>query len=368
MPKPLSAIDSIGPAFEQTKRQLFVPFRFRRWARLAMIALITGEFAGGGASPGGFNYHPRSRGGSSSLNFLPFAWGNLHTFLPWIVAGIALLLLFLFLWIYVASVYRFVLFDSVLYDRCELKGIWRRWEPHGRSYFFWCLSLFLAVCIGIVLFIGGPLFIAWRAGLFQQPREHLALLILGGVLLLFVLLGLFLVSGLAGLLAKDFCIPIMALENLKVLDAWRRLFPMLAQEKMAYAGFVLMKIVLAMGSAILFGIVTLLALIAVAIPLAIAGVILFFAGKAAGLTWNLSTISAVIVLGGIVVMGLFYLIALISTPAMVFFQSYVLHFFGGRYPSLGAVLSPPQPDSQPASCLGEPPPFAPPPAPAPPGG
>jgi hypothetical protein len=74
----------------------------------------------------------------------------------------------------------------------------------------------------------------------------------------------------------------------------------------------------------------------------------------------------VIVLGGIVVMGLFYLIALISTPAMVFFQSYVLNFFGGRYPNLGAVLSPPQPDSQPAS--GEPPPFAPPPAPAPAGG
>ena len=366
MPKPLSAVDSIGPAFEQTKRQLFVPFRFRRWARLAVVALITGEFAGGGGSPGGFNYHARSRGGSSSLNFLPSDWGNLHAFLPWIVAGIVLLLLFLFLWIYVASVYRFVLFDSVLYDRCELKGSWRRWEPHGRSYFFWCLSLFLAVSIGIVLLIGGPLFFAWRAGLFQHPREHLALLILGGVLLLFVLLGLFLVSGLAGLLAKDFCVPLMALENLRVLDAWRRLFPMLAREKMAYAGFVLMKIVLAMGSAILFGIVTIVALIAVAIPLAIAGLILFFAGKAAGLTWNLSTISIAVVLGGIVVMGLFYLIALISTPAMVFFQSYVLHFFGGRYPSLGAILSPPQPAPQPAS--GEPPPLAPPAAPAPAGG
>jgi len=368
MAKPLSAVDSIGPAFEQTKRQLFVPFRLRRWARLAVVALITGDFAGGGGSPGGFNYHPRSRGGSSSLNFLPWDWGKLHAFLPWIVAGIALLLVFLFLWIYVASVYRFVLFDSVLYDRCELKGSWRRWEPYGRSYFLWCLSLFLAVWIGIVLLMGGPLFFAWRAGLFQHPREHLALLILGGVLLLFVLLGLFLVSGLAGLLAKDFCVPLMALENLRVLDAWRRLLPMLAQEKMAYAGFVLMKIVLAMGCAILFGIATLVALIAVAIPLAIASLILFFAGKAAGLTWNLSTISAVVILGGIVLIGLFYLIAFISTPAMVFFQSYVLQFFGGRYPSLGTILSPSQPAPQPAFSLAEPPPLAPPPAPAAAGG
>jgi hypothetical protein len=160
----------------------------------------------------------------------------------------------------------------------------------------------------------------------------------------------------------------MALENLTVLEAWRRLFPMLAREMMAYAGFVLMKIVLAMGSAILFGIVTIVALIAVAIPLAIAGLILFFAGKAAGLTWNLSTISIAVVLGGIVLMGLFYLIAFISTPAMVFFQSYVLHFFGSRYPSLGAILSPPQPAPQPASSLAEPPPLAPPAAPAPAGG
>ena len=47
MPEPLSAVDSIGPAFEQTKRQLFVPFRFRRWACLAVVLLSTGEFAGG---------------------------------------------------------------------------------------------------------------------------------------------------------------------------------------------------------------------------------------------------------------------------------------------------------------------------------
>ena len=368
MPKPLSAVDSLGPAFEQTKRQLFVPFRFRCWARLAVVALVTGEFAGGGGSSGSFNYHPQSRKGSSSLNFAPFDWGHLHPFLPWIVVGIALLLLFLFLWIYAASVYRFVLFDSVLYDRCELKGSWGRWEPHGRSYFFWRLSLFLAAWIGMVLLIGAPVFFAWRAGLFQQPREHLALLILGGVLLFLVLLGLFLVSGLAGLLAKDFCVPIMALENLRVLDAWRRLLPMLAREKMAYVGFVLMKIVLAMGGAILFGIVTLLALIAVAIPLAIAGVIVFLASKAAHLTWNSSTISIVVILGGIVALGLLYLIAFISTPAMVFFQSYVLHFFGGRYPSLGAILSPPQPDPQPAFSPSRSTPLAPPPAPSPAGG
>ena len=51
-----------------------------------------------------------------------------------------------------------------------------------------------------------------------------------------------------------------------VLDAWRRLLPMLAAEKMAFTGYVLMKIVLAIGSAIIFGIITFLTLIILLIP------------------------------------------------------------------------------------------------------
>ena len=57
MSKPLSAVDCIGPAFAQTKHQLFAPFRLQRWARLALVCLITGEFAGGGGGPSGnFNF------------------------------------------------------------------------------------------------------------------------------------------------------------------------------------------------------------------------------------------------------------------------------------------------------------------------
>ena len=131
--------------------------------------------------------------------------------------------------------------------------------------------------------------------------------------------------------------PIMAMEKVGVLDAWRRLLPMLAAEKMAFTGYVLMKIVLAIGSAIIFGIVTLLTLIVLLIPLGIAAVIVFFGGKAMGLTLNVATISILVVMGGIILAGFLYLVALISTPPMVFFQSYVLHFH--RLPLPGAGRS-----------------------------
>ena len=357
MSKPLSAVDAIGPAFAQAKRQLFAPFRLQRWARLAVICLIIGDFAGGGGGTSGNVNFPagRTRGGKGLLAFPPFDWDKILPWLPWIIGGVVLLFVLIFLWIYVASVYRFVLFESVLYDRCELKGSWGRWEPCGQSYFLWSFAIMMTMFVGTGVIVGTPLFIAWRTGVFRHPGEHLALLILGGVALLFLLLAFFVLGAVAALFAKDFCVPIMAMEKVGVLEAWRRLLPMLAAEKIAFAGYVLMKIVLAIGSAIIFGIITLLALIVVLIPLGVAGVILFFGGKALGLTMNAGVISALVALCGIIILGIFYLIALISTPAMVFFQSYVLHFFGSRYPALGAVVFPPPPETPPLVTLEAPP-------------
>jgi hypothetical protein len=115
-----------------------------------------------------------------------------------------------------------------------------------------------------------------------------------------------------------------------------------------------MKIVLAIGSAILVGIATLLAFIVLLIPLGIAALIIFFGGHAMGLTLNITTVSILVAMGCIILAGLLYLIALISTPPMVFFQSYMLHFMGSRYPALGAVVFPPPPETPPPTPLGEP--------------
>ena len=198
MSKPLSAVDCIGPAFSQTKRQLFAPFRLQRWARLALVCLITGEFVGGGGGAPSGNFHfpvSHGKGGKGLLAIGHPDWGKILPWLPWILAGVALVFLLILLWIYIASVFRFVLFDSVLYDRCELKGSWGRWEPSGRSYFFWGLSVFVVFVAGYALLIGVPLFIAWRAGLFHHPGEHLIPLILGGVVLFFVLVALLRTGG-----------------------------------------------------------------------------------------------------------------------------------------------------------------------------
>jgi len=100
-----------------------------------------------------------------------------------------------------------------------------------------------------------------------------------------------------------------------------------------------MKIVLAIGSAILFGIANLIVLLVLLIPLAIAGFALVLGGKAAGLSWGAFTISAAVLLGLAALAGILYVLSFISSPAVFFFQSYTLQFFGGRYPVLGALLT-----------------------------
>ncbi|MFB3127447.1 MAG: hypothetical protein ACE1Z8_08180, partial [Candidatus Acidiferrales bacterium] len=179
-----------------------------------------------------------------------------------------------------------------------------------------------------------------------------------GVGLFFLFIAWVVLGALVALFAKDFVVPFMALEGRGVLAAWRRVLPLLRVEKMAYAGYVLMKIVLAVGSAVLFGIINVILFLVVFVLLGLVGAGLFLAGKAAGLTWDAYTIGAVVVLGVAVLAGLLYLLAFVFVPAMVFFQSYTLHFLGARYPLLDSLLHPPPPAAAPAAAAPAPSPAS----------
>lgn len=347
MPVRLSGFEAITPAMERTKRQLFAPFRFRHWARLAIVVMSTGEFAGGGGGGGWSgigNLHLPNTSSSgkqfSPLFLQPDSLGaGIMEYWQWIAAGVIVLVLLAVAFVYVASVFRFVLFDSVLNDRCELVAGWRKWQPQGASYFLWTVGFGFASLMVMFVLIGGPVFLAWRAGVFTNPGDHILFLVAGGFFLLFLGLFLIVASALTTVFAKDFVVPVMALENRGVLDGWRRVLPMLSTEKGAFTLYVLMKIGLAMGSAILFGIINVFVLIGLIIPLGLVGVVVVLGGAAMGLTWTTLTICAAVLVGGVFLMLLIYVMSFISAPAMVFFQSYSLHFFGSRYPRLDIELA-----------------------------
>jgi hypothetical protein len=356
MPGRLSGVDAISPAFERAKNQLFVPFRFKHWLRLAVVCILSGEVTGGGGGfTGGSNFNlptHTGRRGAEILSLLTLPSKLPLDFLAWVLVGVMALVLLLLLMVYISSVFRFILFDAVLSNRCELGEGWRRWQRQGSSYFLWQLGFGLATLTVLGIVIGVPVIAAWRAGLFSNPDKHFIVLILGGagVFALFVLV--ILLSAVGSLFARDFVVPVMALEDQGVLDGWRRVLFMLGQEKGAYAFYVLMKILLAMGSALLFGIIDFMVVLTLLIPVGLAGIAIFLFAKAEGITWNPLTIGAVVVAGAAVIFLLMSVIAFVSTPAMVFFQAYSIHFFGSRYSPLETALAsseppPPAPPSMP---------------------
>ena len=189
--------------------------------RLGLVVLVTGESLSGGW------------GGSSTINlpqgtgrtpdeFLFLAeppWERALAYLPWIIAGgIAVFALGL-LWTYVASVFRFVLLDAVLNDRCRLREGWRRWQPQGFSYFLWQIGFSAAMVASLAVLFGLPVLLAWRAGIFRQADQHVGLLVAGGVGLFFLFIAWVVLGALVALFAKDFVFPSWPW---RVWGCWRR--------------------------------------------------------------------------------------------------------------------------------------------------
>jgi hypothetical protein len=326
---PITAVDTIPLAFQHARQQLFQPFRFWQWTKLAVVGLLAGELG--------------SSGGCNRLNFPTHAGANPHGSIPQLpgfdlalLAGLISVLVvtglvFGIILMYISSVMRFILFDSVMAKECHIREGWSRRQGPGWRYFLWKLLYLLVTLAILIVLVGIPAGFAFAVGWLKEPKEHLLPLVLGGIVLFFVLLIVFVVLGVIFVLTKDFVIPQMALENIGAIEGWRRLWPMIEAEKGRFAGYIGMKI---LG---LF----------IAIPTVGLSILAVLTGKTAGLTWNVYTITLAVVVGIILLAIFLYLVALISVPVIVFFPAYSIYFFAARYPALSAVLYPPAPPLEP---------------------
>ena len=361
---PISPVDCIRPAFEHTKQQLFAPFRMGQWWRLALVGLLAGELSSGGCP--GSSLRDAARGGGSSSTGMPrIDPQKIAQFLGLIiVAAIAVFILYV-LFLYLSSMFRFILYESVIRRNCQIGESWDRWHRAGRRYFLWQVVFIISTALLFTFLVGLPLGMAAALGWLSHPKSHLAVLILGGFFLAICLLTFAVVVGVTHVLSKDFLVPVMALEDLDFAEAWHRVFQIAAPEKGSYAIYILLKIGLAIAAGIIFGILNVIAFIIMAIPVAIVAVAVGLAGKSAGMAWNASTITLAIVFGSIALAVMLYVISLISTPASVFFPAYPIYFFADRYPALHAWLypAPPVPVAPPVLEAPTPPASEPPPLP-----
>jgi hypothetical protein len=363
MPFPsLSPVDSFTPAIQRTTALLFKPFRWSFYWRMAVVAFLTGELGG---IKGNFNIPSnfptgggRQRGGSSEfLSSIPWHLPTLNT-IDWIIIGaIAFVAFFavLLIFLYIASIFRFILFDAVLTGNCSIRESWSRRQSEGRKYFQWSLIVMaISFSIGIVIF-GTPVLFAWSSGIFQNARQHILLLVLGGTVMLFLLLAFLLVAGAVHIISRDMLVPMFAFENVSIGEAWERVKQLVAADKGGYAGYYGMCILLAIGVGIVFGIIGFILLLILLIPMVLIGVVVF--GIIAATGWNPVAIILAVLLGLVALVAIMFVSALIYVPAVIFRQSYGMYFFGARYRQLMPYMYPPPPPL--------PPPFVPPAEPAP---
>jgi hypothetical protein len=343
---PITASDSITLAVEHTRKQLFQPFRIGQWTKLAFVGLLAGELGSNGCRSFNLPQHPGATthpGFPGSLGIDPALLAALGALLgALIIAGLAVGIIMM----YVSSVMRFVLFDSIVTRECHIRWSWGRRLGTGWRFFVWKLLYVLLSLAGFAIVIGIPAVVAFSQGWFKAPSEHVPALVAGGIILFVVFVAFAVIVAVIFVLTKDFVVPQMALENIDAMEGWRRLWAMMKVEKAAYAGYIGMKIVLAIVVGILIFIATVILGLIVVIPSIGIGVLAFLTGKSAGLTWNAETITLAIVVGCILLGAFLYLVSLISVPAIVFFPAYSMYFFAGRYPQLHAVLyrsSPPAP-------------------------
>jgi hypothetical protein len=364
---PISAVDAISPALLHTKKQLFQPFRFGQWTKLAVVGLLAGELGSGGCNRSFTNFNiPR---GDSGRHFLEQGLGsqgwsmpNLAIYAGLIIALVASLLVLGIILMYVSSVMRFILFDSILAGDCRVGEGWSRRQEPGFRYFVWKLLYRLATLAFFGVVIGIPVAFGLTGGWFKEPGEHVGPLILGGIFLFLVVVIFALVASVVFVLTKDFVVPQMALEGIGAFEGWRRLWAMMQAEKGDYAIYIVMKIVMAIVAAVVIGIVTLILGLFFVVPTVVFGVVGVMAGKTAGLTWNAGTITLAVVVGCILLFFFLYLVSVVSVPAIVFFPAYSIYFFAGRYPALSKALYPAPP--VPAPSVGTAPHGQPPPLPA----
>jgi hypothetical protein len=345
----LSPIDALGPAFERTKMMLLRPLRWKTWLKLGFIGWL-----GGGLITANANFNFRGRMPRFPHDQFPQdPWAELsraihsihlaeyfHLYLHIILVIVAVVVAISLVFLYLFCRFRFILFDAVVSGQPVIGRGWRLYASQANRYFGFWFVYALVRAATMALIIGMPIWHAYQSGALSGDDSLLAFFELIGTIALGVIAAS-IVFGIVSTLAKDFILPLMALDDLPLSDAWSHLWRVFASEPGAWAGYFGMKLLLAVGASIGFPIAFVLAMLVFVLVLAIPAGLLILLGvvvmKAA------SVIAGVVIfsLTALLVMAAFFcLFMILSAPISVFFAAYAFYFFGARYPKLQALLWP----------------------------
>ncbi|WP_224449184.1 DUF7544 domain-containing protein [Haloprofundus salilacus] len=321
---PWYAIDAIDDAIDSSRRFLF-PFSLGRWLRLAVIVFFLGALSTGGSPPnlGGFSNvgdAPTQPGPTPAPQPTPDVDPGTLTEIALLFGGlVAVLVLLSLLFGLVGDVMRFVFLDALRTGDVRIRSPFRRRLGKGLRLFGF--KLILNLLVGIPIFVGVALFVlAFAApGLlsgFGIDPGIFAGLGGAGLLAVFALAALLgIVVGLLVGLTDTFVTAVMLVDDVGVVEGWRRFWPTLRDEWKQYLVYLVMRAILGIGVGIVTSIV-------VAIPALVIGavtvIVLIAIASAFGAT--LSVVTAV--LGALTVLVALVAFLFVALPVGIVVQTY----------------------------------------------
>jgi hypothetical protein len=314
---------------------LFRPFDVWRWTKLSLLCL----FLGGGTPTAAVQW---------SLSALPsdFRLTDLvagarqyvaqHPSLIFLVIVFALALGLGFL--YLRSVFRFVLVDSLVKMEVALSSAWSALRPLGHSYFWWLVGTLvaLATTFSLMVIVALP---GLRAASTSGIGKLFATASLALILSFIVLLGL--AVALLIMLTDDLVVPLMYADRLPLGSAWGELWQKMRHDPTSFAVYILLRFVLSVGvsvAVLLFLFPLLVGVFSGAIIVA-ATVVLALHLVGLAWVWNLPTISLALAALLLLCAILVILLTVVGMPGQVFLQGFGLRFIAARSPSLKTLCS-----------------------------
>jgi hypothetical protein len=265
-----------------------------------------------------------------------------------VLVGILLLVLGVAL-MYVIVRLRFALFHCLVHRTRELAPAWHLYHQQATRFFLLSIVVafgFLAlVAIALAPFVPAVLRVIHESQAAGRLDFADFLPLILQVVPVFMLLGL---AGLAvDVVMRDFMLPHMALENLTAGEAWSAALENIAAEKGAFVLYAILRVLIPIAASIALAIVLIIpAIILFAIPGVLFAVVHAAQMHSTGAAWLIAVLIQIVIGAFMVALGVLMGICF-GGPVSLAIRNYALVFYGGRYPLLGTLLTPPPPHTSP---------------------
>jgi len=337
-------IDAVDRAFSRTRKALFEPFDFWKWAKLALIIFLLGGISGGGGGGGGSgtNYQAGPDDFEDALPEIPpglapgfpfdvTEYTHFSEVAGFIIVGIVLVLLLFLVFSYISSVMEFVFVESLVKNEVLFWAYSRKFLGKGFNL------LLIRFGIGLVfLLLIGIAALPFVSKLLENTSDFSWPALVGGFIWFFAVIAGLAILGAVISSFLGFAIPLSIYRETGILSAFGLVFGNFRKSWKEVLVYWVVRFLVGLGIAIFVFILFSLLMLGFGLVFLIVDGILYFLFSAflsGPLLWVLLIPFVLLELLVILAVMLF-----MNVPFAVFLKYHMLSFLEAWYPEAGMPM------------------------------